>query len=60
VDNVGNVWQIVDGSAGTESGDDGLTFLDIVVGSSEAIINVYRDGQNGTFSLADTIAVQAN
>jgi hypothetical protein len=57
-DNIGDVWQVVDGSAGKDRGD-GLTFLDIVVGSDKAVINVYRDEQGDAFSLADAITIAA-
>jgi len=51
---VGNVWQLDVGNAGNDPGDS-LTYLDVVVGSNQATVNVYRDGGTGIFSLVESV-----
>jgi hypothetical protein len=51
---VGGVWQLDVGNAGRDPGD-GLTYFDVVVGSNQATVNVYRDGGTGIFSLAESV-----
>jgi len=53
----GTVWQFDAGNAGNGAIDDGLTYLDVVVGPTEARVNVYRDKPTGTFALADSVTV---
>jgi len=51
---VGDVWQLDTGNVGNDPGD-GFTYFDVIVSSSEVIINVYRDNGTGTFSLAESV-----
>ena len=51
---VGGVWQLDVGNAGKDPGD-GLTYFDVVVGSNQATINVYRDSGTGIFSLVESV-----
>lgn len=51
---VGGVWQLDVGNAGNDPGD-GLTYFDVVVGSNQATVNVYRDGGTGIFSLVESV-----
>jgi hypothetical protein len=53
-DQVGSVWQLDVGNAGNDPGD-GLTYFDVVVGSSQATVNVYRDGGTGVFALVEIV-----
>jgi len=34
-----------------------LTYFDVVVGSNQATVNVYRDGGTGIFSLAESVSL---
>lgn len=54
---VGEVWQLDVGNGGNDPGD-GKTFFDVIVNSHAVIVNVYRDGGTGTYSLADTVVVE--
>ena len=36
---------------------EGLTYFDVVVSDTQAVINVYRDGGTGVFALADSVTV---
>ena len=59
-DNVGEVWQLDVGNARGRplaSEADGSTFFDVVVGTDQAVVNVYRDNGTGTFFLADSVTV---
>jgi hypothetical protein len=51
---VGDVWQLDVGNAGNDPGD-GLTYFDVVVGSNQVSVNVYRDGGTGIFSLFESV-----
>jgi hypothetical protein len=53
-DHVGGVWQLDVGNAGNDPGD-GLTYFNVVVGSSQATVNVYRDGGTGVFTLFESV-----
>jgi hypothetical protein len=53
---IGGVWQLDVGNAGRNTGD-GLTYFDVVVGSNQATVNVYRDGGTGIFSLAESVSL---
>ena len=51
---VGNVWQLDAGNVGNDPGD-GFTYFDVIVGSNEVEINVYRDNGTGSFSLVESV-----
>jgi len=54
----GSVWQFDAGNAGNEpEPNEGQTFFDVVVGNDQAVIDVYRDGGTGTFSLYESVTV---
>jgi hypothetical protein len=53
-DHAGSVWQFDAGNAGNDPGD-GLTYFDVVVGSNQSTVNVYRDGGTGVFSLVESV-----
>jgi len=53
-DNVGYVWQFDVGNAGQDPSD-GLTYFDVVVGSSQATVNVYQDAGTGVFTLVESV-----
>ncbi len=56
------VWQISDGSVGQSSGEKPQTYLDMVVGSDQADIKVWRNEKKGSsaWHLAETIPLKAN
>jgi Calcineurin-like phosphoesterase len=55
------VWQISDGNAGNSSGEKHQTYLDVIVGQTQAEIKVWQNDADGStaWHLADTITVNA-
>ena len=53
--NTGKVWQLDVGNAGNDTNGDGLTYFDVLVGTDQVTIDVYRDNGTGVFSLAESI-----
>lgn len=51
---VGDIWQLDVGNAGNDPGD-GLTYFDVIVGSNQAAVKVYRDEGTGMFNLVESV-----
>ncbi len=54
------VYQVNDGNAGNGSAEKHQTYLDVIVGASEATIQVWQNDKNGSsaWHVADSIAIQ--